>query len=68
MTLHLEKLNGFFLFHQNKDVRVKIIRSKRSTYLVLIEFVEGLGFDFLDGVVLARWDVFSLVDLGVFLS
>lgn len=36
-----------------------------ATYLVLIELVKSLGFDFLNGVVLAGWNMLSFVDLGI---
>ena len=38
------------------------------TYLVFIQLVKCLGFDFFDGVVLAGGNVFCLVNFGVLLS
>ena len=41
---------------------------KEVSYLVLVEFLEGLGLDLLDGIDLARGDVLRFVDLRVFLA
>lgn len=38
------------------------------TYLVLVELVEGLSFDLLEGVVPLRMQVEYFVDLGVLLT
>ena len=43
-------------------------RLELDAYLVLIEFVQGFGFDFLKSVVPARVQVENFVDLGVLFS
>ena len=39
-----------------------------QTYLVLIQLIQCLGFDLLDGIVLACWCMLGLVDLRVLLA
>jgi hypothetical protein len=60
VVLGFEQLYCFFLWLS--------VRDNKRTYLVLIELVEGLCFNFFEGVVLARSDVKYFIDLSVLLT
>jgi len=58
MRLHFKQLDGFFLQ----------VSDQAWSYLVLVQLVECLCFNFFDRVKLAGRDVLCFVDLGVLLA